>query len=198
VGALALIAGAGCSAGRSGSSADGVCSYPAGPYGSLAGQTVDPGLTWRGYQGDARTPSTVSVEDYLDCDGSKGIRALVVDQSAAWCDVCQGTAAELDAEMQGSWIRSGVRVLMLVTEAVDRTPATVETAKVWHDRYGGDGITVVADPGYAFRDTAGERLAPLPYRLLVDPRTMEILDIDVGAPASFDDVLSLVEKNDQK
>jgi hypothetical protein len=59
------------------------CEYPAGPYGVAEGQTVPPMLTWQGY---AEGPSsdgvvTITMSDYFDCDGTKGIDALMVDTS---------------------------------------------------------------------------------------------------------------------
>lgn len=199
VGALAMLAVApGCSSGTTGTAeppGDAQCSYPTGPYGERSGQTVPPGLSWQGYRDQGPKAGTVSIEDYLDCDGEKGVRALLVDQSAAWCDVCRTTATQLDGEMRDGWRERGIRVLMLVTEGADHTPATVATAQTWEQRFGGDGLTVVADPGYSFRDTAGAALAPLPFRVLVDPRTMAVVDISVGGTRDYSSVLALAEKN---
>jgi hypothetical protein len=175
--------------------ADAQCAYPVGPYGEQSGDIVPPDLSWQGYQDLHPAAGSVSINDYLDCDGKKGVRALLVDQSAAWCDVCQATAAQLDDEMSNGWHQRGIRVLMLVTETADRKPATVGTALEWRQRYGGDGLSVVADPGYSFRDTAGAALAPLPFRVLVDPRTMAVVDIAVGSTNDYSSVLALADKN---
>jgi hypothetical protein len=196
--ALALLA-AGCSrsleAPQEQQQGDAECRYPLGPYGEQSGETVPPGLAWQGYRDQGPSAGTVSIEDYLDCDGKKGVRALLVDQSAVWCGVCQQTAAQLEAEMRNGWRERGIRVLMLVTESADRRPATVATAHAWGARFGGEGLTVVADPGYSFRDTAGAALAPLPFRVLVDPRTMAVVDVSVGGTNDYSSVLALAEKN---
>jgi thiol-disulfide isomerase/thioredoxin len=172
----------------------GAHAYPAGPYGDAPGEVVPPDLSWVGYRGLAPRASRISVTEFFDADGSGDVDALLVDQSAAWCSPCQRTAAGLHQDMSDLRAR-GVRVLMLVTEGADHTPATIETAKIWRDRFGGEGVDVAADPSYSFRDTAGARQAPLPFRVLVDPRTMTITDVDVGATDDFSYAVVLAKKN---
>jgi|RhiMetdeSRZDD1v2_1073273.scaffolds.fasta_scaffold1367617_2 hypothetical protein len=57
------------------------CTYPAGPYGVAQGQVVPPTLTWQGYAPGSNTVTTISIQDFFDCDGSKGINAVMVDTS---------------------------------------------------------------------------------------------------------------------
>lgn len=57
------------------------CEYPAGPYGVAQGQTVPPSLSWQGYLPGASSPSTITIDMFFDCDGRKGINAVVVDTS---------------------------------------------------------------------------------------------------------------------
>ena len=79
--------GTGLAGGTSGSGGTGVgagptvCEYPAGPYGVAVGQTVPPTITWQGYAPGASSASTISIQDLFDCDGSKGIDALLFDTS---------------------------------------------------------------------------------------------------------------------
>ncbi|MCA9618124.1 MAG: hypothetical protein KC731_03860 [Myxococcales bacterium] len=58
-----------------------VCEYPQGPYGVAQGAIVPPNLSWQGYAPGASTPSTISIADLFDCDGSRGIDAIIVDTS---------------------------------------------------------------------------------------------------------------------
>jgi hypothetical protein len=57
------------------------CDYPTGPYGVGTGQTVPPDLAWQGYAPGSDTPTTVSIQDFFDCDGLKGIDAVLIDTS---------------------------------------------------------------------------------------------------------------------
>jgi hypothetical protein len=57
------------------------CMYPSGPYGVKEGDTVPSTLTWQGYRPGDSSPSTISIEEFFDCDGTKGINALMVETS---------------------------------------------------------------------------------------------------------------------
>jgi len=46
------------------------------------GSTLAPSLSWQGYdEGPATQATTISIEAYFDCDGTKGINALMVETS---------------------------------------------------------------------------------------------------------------------
>ena len=57
------------------------CDYPTGPYGVAQGNVVPPTITWQGYAPGAASPSTIRMEDLFDCDGSRGIDAIIIDTS---------------------------------------------------------------------------------------------------------------------
>lgn len=57
------------------------CEYPVGPYSVAQGGTVPPSLSWQGYVPGSNTPSTISIQDLFDCDGSRGIDAIIIDTS---------------------------------------------------------------------------------------------------------------------
>jgi len=71
----------GMAAATSSGSGAGPCQYPAGPYGVGQGQTVPPSLSWQGYAPGASSPSTISIQEFFDCDGAKGIHAVLFDTS---------------------------------------------------------------------------------------------------------------------
>jgi hypothetical protein len=164
--------------------------------GDLSDGTPAPSLSWQG-SSESGAITTISLSDYYDPDGSKGINALFVDQSAAWCDVCQGLAQQLSQNAKGTWRTQGIHLLTLITQAVDRSPATVDTAVAWKQHFGLDGSAVAADPMVSFRQTIGEQLAPYPYQVIIDPRTLQVVNVNAGWDGStdFPDVDALAAMN---
>ena len=65
----------------SSSSGSDPCEYPAGPYGVSPGQVVPPTISWQGYAAGSAASSTIALSDFFDCDGSKGINAILIDTS---------------------------------------------------------------------------------------------------------------------
>ena len=55
--------------------------YPAGPYGVAQGQTVPETIQWTGTLAGDSGPSTFKLSDFFDCDGTKGIDAILVETS---------------------------------------------------------------------------------------------------------------------
>ncbi|HEX3346201.1 MAG TPA: hypothetical protein VHS09_16575 [Polyangiaceae bacterium] len=148
------------------------CVYPAGPYGVAVGKVLNPSLQWQGYLPKSTTPTTLKVTDLYDCDGTKGLNAIVVDSAGQWCVACQGIAKEIPSWLSpkgDNWLGLGVQILNLVIQNNDYEPATVTTAQQWRDLFGLTSIYVVADPSDTFPTDA------LPYELLVDPRTMKVV-----------------------
>ncbi len=60
---------------------DGRCTYPTGPYGIAKGDVLPPTLTWKGFAPGAKEPSSLSPRDVFDCDGDRGIDAVIIDTS---------------------------------------------------------------------------------------------------------------------
>ncbi len=168
------------------------CAYPSGPYGVQMGQVISPSLTWQGYAEGSSNVTTVSAKDYFDCDGSKGINALVFDESATWCSACQQEAMDLPAQMSGQWGTDGVHVVTLMIQDANGNPATTQTASDWRTQFGLSSIAVVADPNFTF---AMNGQNGLPTNILVDPRTMQIVAISQGYGGPDPAVDSLAQKN---
>jgi hypothetical protein len=177
--------GAGGEAGAGGAT---VCDYPTGETGVLQGMLVDGALAWEGIAASDDAPATVTMADYYDCDGTKGINALLVIQSATWCAPCQADAATLEQKMQSSWSALGIRALTLMVEDGTSAPATVATAQQWKDNFGLDSVDVAADPDFSFRFLDVEHHideAVFPTQIVIDPRTMtiavrDLTDADIG------------------
>lgn len=57
--------------------------YPPGPYGKAVGSVI-PNLSWEGYRDGTGEWTTISLLDYYDPDGSRGIHAIKVGAAALW------------------------------------------------------------------------------------------------------------------
>ena len=57
------------------------CEYPAGNPGVDVSQTVPREHQWTGWAPGASAPDTVYITEFFDCDGSKGIDAVIFDTS---------------------------------------------------------------------------------------------------------------------
>jgi hypothetical protein len=166
------------------------CTYPSGPYGVALGSVLSPTLAWHGYAPNATTPSTLKITDLYDCDGSKGVNAIVVLSSAQWCVACQQEAEFIPSwlgstgPIAGKWTALGVQVVTLVTQTNQNEPATLATAEQYRTENSVTDVWVVADPGTTFPSDS------IPYDLLIDPRTMKVVDLmdndnyDAAPPAS--------------
>jgi hypothetical protein len=174
----------------------GNCVYPSGPYGTAVGKVIDPSLTWQGYVPGATTVTTIHITDFYDCDGSKGVNAIVLDDAAQWCVYCQQLAPYIPTWMSSkgeNWTKLGVGYLNLVTQNNDYEPATITVAQQWRSMFNLSPIYVVADPNFTFPASG------LPHTLLADPRTMKVVaDMDgdsLNADYSDPKVTALAKKN---
>jgi hypothetical protein len=73
-------------------------------------------------------------------------------------------------------------------------PATLRTALNWRNEFKLDSITVAADPDQSLVDTTSDTLG-LPYNLLIDPRTMKVVDRLEGYSSDHSALESLAETN---
>jgi hypothetical protein len=156
----------------------GACPTPSGTPGVHQGELVDPALSWQGYVHDEPAASTIEVANYYDCNGSLGINALVITQSAMWCGPCQADAVALQEKLDGEWNDLGVRALTLMVEDGVEQPATLDTASNWKGTLALGAFDVAVDPGYTFDAFDYDKHishSGFPVHLLVDPRTMLIV-----------------------
>ena len=172
--------------------AGGPCDYPTYGYGRGPGEIVDIELGWQGFVDQSTTESTIYASDLLDCDGSKGINAILVLEAGTWCETCQHDASMLDDELSSTWASLGIRVVTLMVQDASTNPATTDTALAWKNTYHLDSSIVAADPMFSFSPggTVG-----LPYALVIDPRTMRIMVTRQGLPTPTDEVVALAKKN---
>lgn len=177
------------------------CTYPTENIGESVGQVAPGSFKWSGYaEGTtmATEISEISIDSYHDCDGSKGINALLILTSATWCGVCDGEAQMLNEYMDGGWKDMGIRVLTLMIEDATSKPATTQTAFAWKNAANHKLVStaVAADPGFSFAPSMGGSIG-LPYTLVIDPRTMQFVQIQQGSSGGYPELESLAQKNAQ-
>ncbi|HEX8791345.1 MAG TPA: hypothetical protein VF765_10385 [Polyangiaceae bacterium] len=172
------------------------CTLPAGPYGTNLGDVVDPSLAWQGYVDDSGQTTTVHLADYYDCNGSRGVRALVVDESAQWCADCQSQAPSLAMLAPGKWKNEGVALLVLMAQDQQENPATVDTALTWRNEFALTTGAVVADPAWTTKLWNGATSAGngFPTDIVIDPRTLRIVAFQPGNLAGTVDNLAIANR----
>lgn len=134
-------------------------------------------LAFRGYRGG--TPGelvTLSLADYYEPDANEP-RALYIFAAASWCAICARVASQLEqraAELE----QQGARILVLLVngESQGTGPSLTELDR-WAARH-----PMGLDLGVDVRATTlgAYGLQGVPFNLLIDPRSMEILDAQVG------------------
>jgi hypothetical protein len=197
-------AGTGSAAQSSSSGTVEHCTYPTTGFGVDVGKVLVPHRSWPGYAaGSTATskPTTISMDDFFDCDGTKHINALLVDTSALWCGACQQAAAEFDTEIKSSWGALGIKVItLMVDDAQPGQPATINTALLWKKQFNLGTSVVAADPGFTFEPAPDPMTMAigLPVEMVVDPRTMKIVDLQQGYSGDYSSLVALAMKNGGK
>lgn len=157
--------------------------YPQGPYGTAAGQVLDPAFTWQGYAANETTVSTLTMADLFDCDGSKGIDAVIIDNSAGWCAACEAQAHD-EASLTSQYDQLGIRAITLLIMDASEAPATTATALDWRTTYGLMDVGIYADPSFLL-EPQNQMTIGLPVTMIVDPRTMQVATVLEGYASAY-------------
>ena len=155
--------------------------YPEGPFGTKPGDTAK-NVCFRGWLEPDRTAlvedtlAPVALSDFHDPDGTRGVKLLLLNTAALWCTACRvehrtlpGHAARLAPK--------GLVVVTALFQGVDGSPATLNDMTLWVTNYG-TNFPIVLDPVYSFERYASAATAPL--NLVVDPKTMQVLEKYIG------------------
>lgn len=134
-------------------------------------------LAFRGYRGGkVGELETLSLADYYDPDATDH-RALYIFSAASWCSICARVAQDL--ESRGPELESrGARILVMLVNGEEQGagPSLTELDK-WAARH-----PMALDLAVDVKATAlgAYGLQGVPFNLLIDARSMEILDAQVG------------------
>lgn len=179
----------------SSSSGGTLCPYPMGSWTHDVGGTLAQGLQWQGMLENSDAQTTIKPESYLDCDGTKKVNAILIDTSATWCGACQQEAQELPGKMTTSWNAKGIKVLTLMIEGpTNGVKATYQDAVNWKTQFMLSSIAVGVDPGFSFAPSGGGSIG-LPLQVVVDPRTMKVVDVQQGFSGDYSILENLATTN---
>jgi hypothetical protein len=175
--------------------------YPAGPYGIGKGATLEnyAFLGWRdpvaaGY--DIAQLKPVYLADFYNPDGRSDTRYLWINASAVWCSVCRAEMADIkNNAVNATFKPKGVQLVVTLFEDNESGPATPMDLKRW-----GEAPThsidfpLLLDPGFKLGAFFTSDATPL--NLLVDARTMTVVDATMGYSSDYwSQVAALLEKD---
>lgn len=152
--------------------------WPGGTTGVGVGMTVPASLSWQGYAPGSSQPTTIAIQDLYDCDGTRGIDAILIETAQYGCSACSEQASGLNVQMQ-SWSAQGLNILVLTLLLDDQSeaPATAASALTWRQAWGLNDAYVAADPGFSM--VPGNDVGT-PQMTVVDPRTMQVVALEEG------------------
>jgi hypothetical protein len=164
------------------------CSYNLtsahGEAGVAANQIVPGNFVWHGVAPGSDADATLSPAELYDCDGSRGIHAILIDTSQFNCSACSQEAGQLETQI-ANWRAEGLNiqiVTLLLDNPGDAYPPDATGARAWRDQYGLSNVYVMADPNF---DMVPGSQVGTPQQSVIDPRTMKVVHLQEGyAPGS--------------
>jgi len=153
--------------------------YPEGPYGTDKGE-IAYDAKFRGWLTPltAHTPDAledVALADYYDPAGRK-YELLLVNTAAIWCSVCQSEHQTLP-ERYAEYSPRGLALVSALFQDEAGEPADLDDLELWVRRFN-PPYPMLLDPDFQLGVYATAETAPL--NLLVDARTMQILEKFIG------------------
>ena len=155
--------------------------YAAGPYGTEPGSVLR-NACFRGFVAPDSASiaeselEPIALSDFHDPQGTSGVRVLLLNTAALWCAACQIEHRTLPDQYRKLRPR-GLELMTAIFQDERNEPAEFDDLKVWVDTFR-TNFPIVLDPGYSFGLYASAETAPL--NLVVDPKTMTILEKFVG------------------
>lgn len=164
--------------------------YPPGPYGTGQGSTLEnfAFLGWRdpvaaGY--DETKLERVELSEFYDPTGSKGIRLLWINASAVWCTVCRAEMRDLKNNgVRAKFGAKGVQLIGTLFEDNQSLPARPIDLRRWGstEEHAID-FPLLLDPGFKLGAFFTSDATPL--NMLVDARTMRVIDATMGYSSDY-------------
>ncbi len=150
--------------------------YPEGPYGLTVGETF-PNFAFKGYKDGTGEWTDISMIDYYDPDGTRGINGVYWVVSAQWCPPCREEAKILPGMYDRLYRARGARFATAMIQNNRKEPATQPTVDSWLAAYRLNFDIVLDDESQTL---PSEGSVGLPYNYVIDPRNMKVYRIVQG------------------
>jgi hypothetical protein len=165
-----------------------VAAYPAGPYGSERGSIIADHtfLGWRDPVRSGFDETRLEEVRFSDFYGPRGATELiVVNASAVWCPACRSEMATIDREgLAQAYRERNVVLLGTLFEDASGAPAKPADLALWGNQLNFRvDFPLVLDPGLKLGPYFAQSVTPL--NLVIDGRTMEILQVFMGYSESL-------------
>ena len=191
-------------------SAETAVAYPSGDYGYDVGEII-PNVAFLGYEHldpstviDTKTAAIGSVRfsDFYDPNGERGLTYLYVSVEYMWCApsneeedfINGGNWAEensLGVSFATKYAAKGVRFMTLLADGPTfGTDATVMDLTNWverHESRDSEGLLPREELALNVLGPTG------PYNMIVDVRTMRVVDVEIGFDSNFTKLASLLK-----
>ncbi len=165
--------------------------YPAGPYGVGVGAVIEDlaFLGWRdpvvsGY--DTGKFDTVRLSEFYNPDGARSdIKLIWINASAVWCTVCRAEMKDIkNQDINAVFRAKGMQLVETLFEDNDSLPATPLDLQSWGQLPAHDiKFPLLLDPGFKLGAYFTSDATPL--NMLVDARTMRIVDATMGYSGDY-------------
>lgn len=164
--------------------------YPAGPYGTGPGATIE-NLSFLGWkhpdavQYDPSKFETVRLSDFYDPDGHSDVKLLAINASAVWCSVCRAEYQDMKTNrVYANFRPRGVEILGTLFEDNAYYPAQPQDLRNWGS-VANQTVTfpLVLDPGFKMGAYFDSDATPL--NMLIDVRTMTIVSVTMGYSTTY-------------
>ncbi len=172
--------------------------YPPGPYGTAVGAVIEnfAFMGWRdpvavGY--DLNQVKPVRLSEFYDPTGAT--KLLWINASAVWCTVCRREMEDIKTNgIRASLGAKGLVMIETLFEDNDSNPARLSDLKAWGSAPSqAIDFALLLDPG--FKLGAFFTADATPLNLLVDARTMRVIDATMGySPDYWPQVETLLDK----
>jgi hypothetical protein len=165
--------------------------YPAGPYGMGVNATLEDFafLGWRdpvASDYDVNKLEQVRLSEFYNPDGRSDVKLIWINAAAVWCSVCRAEMTDVkNNQIHATFGPKGVQMIVTLFEDNNYGPAQPMDLFRWGNANVGFSIDfpLVLDPGFKMGAFFTSDATPL--NMLVDARTMKVIDATMGYSQNY-------------